>query len=490
MLDNNLRQEIQSHAADLIGPYVPSLRRQGKNLMGRCPFHAESTPSFSLSPERGVFYCFGCGVGGDTLTFLMKLKGLTFPEALEEAAHALGLPLPQRNGNGSSSGPLATAAQTAAEIFQEWLWGKEGQKGREYLHKRGITEETARAFGLGFHPDHPTLLLTALTERGIEPEAAHTLGLLFRKREKWIGGMRGRLIFPICDSQGKVRGFGARSINAQPPKYINSPDSPFFHKGHLLFGFPQAREAMREHKKALIVEGYTDVLALHQAGLRYAVSPLSTSVNRFQLESLRPFADTLTILFDGDQAGKRGITRVFFPTAEAGISVQAAFLPAGEDPDSYLRSHGRGALEETIAHAQRLDTHILESLAAGPDGEKAAREVLHLSSYLNHPIARVAFLQRAEKALDVPPGSLIEAAGIGEEARRQLEKTLCGLLLTVPEVQKRLRSLSPLPLRDPLLKSIAERTLRGEKVSGRLLTEAERLVQALGGFSTPHPPAR
>ena len=490
MLDTNLRQEIRSRATDLISPHIPSLKRQGKNLVGLCPFHQESTPSFSFSPERGVFYCFGCGIGGDALTFLMKLRGFTFPEAVEEAAHTLGLPLPQRNGNGSSGGPLASAAQTAATVFEEWLWGKEGQRGREYLHKRGVTEETAHTFGLGFHPDHPTLLLTTFMERGIKPEDAHVLGVLFRKGENWIGAMRGRLIFPIRDGQGKVRGFGARSINGQNPKYINSPDSPFFHKGHLLFGFPQAREAMHEHKKALIVEGYTDVLTLYQAGLRYTVSPLSTSVSRSQLESLRPFADTLTILFDGDQAGKRAITRVFFPAAEAGISVQVALLPAGEDPDSYLRAHGREALEETIAHAQRLDTYVLEDLAAGPDREKAAREVLHLSSYLNHPIARVAFLQRAEKALDVPPGSLIEAAGIGEEARQQLEKTLCGLLLTVPEVQKRLRSLSSLPLRDPLLKSIAERTLRGEKVSGRLLVEAERLVQALGGISTPHPPAR
>jgi DNA primase len=480
MLDDSLRQTIQDRAAEIIGTLV-DLKRHGKNLLGRCPFHHDVHPSFSVSPEKGLFHCFGCGAGGDVFAFLMRLQGLNFPEAATEAARMLGLPPPPRTQD-SSTADLATAAERATQVFERWLWQPEGAPGRRYLRQRGILAETAKTFRLGFHPDQPTLLVRALASRGVKPETAQTLGLLTRKNNRWVSCMRGRLVFPIQDGQGQVRGFGVRTITKRGPKYLNSPDSPLFHKGQLLYGLTQARPALRERGEALVVEGYVDVLMLHQAGFTHVVSPLSTTVSVSQLSALRPLVKRVVVLFDGDTAGQAAITRIFLPAEESGVRVEVAVLPTGEDPDSYVRGHGRAALDTVLASTKRLDLYVLDQLVRQHPREQAGREMLALAAQLTHPITQLTFLQHAEAALCLPAGSLTEAAGIGHAARQRLEEILCGLLLTVPDVRARLRTVS-LPLRDPQLRALAARALHGESLTGRLTTVGERLAQMVSSGS-------
>jgi DNA primase len=480
MLDDSLRQTIQDRAAEIIGTIV-DLKRHGKNLLGRCPFHNDVHPSFSVSPEKGLFHCFGCGAGGDVFAFLMRLQGLSFPEAVTEAARMLGIPPPPRTRD-SSTADLATAAERATQVFERWLWQPEGAPGRRYLRQRGILAETAKKFRLGFHPDQPTLLVRALASRGVRPETAQALGLLTRKNNRWVSCMRGRLVFPIQDGHGQVRGFGVRTITRRGPKYLNSPDSPLFHKGQLLYGLTQARPALRERGEALLVEGYVDVLMLHQAGCTHVVSPLSTTVSVSQLSALRPLVKRVVLLFDGDAAGQEAITRILLPAEESGVRVEVAVLPTGEDPDSYVRVHGRAALDTLLASTKRLDLYVLDQLVRQHPREQAGREMLALAGQLTHPITQLTFLQLAEATLCLPAGSLTETAGIGHAARQRLEELFCGLLLTVPEVRERLRGVS-LPLRNPHLRALAARALRNEPITGEGAAEAKRLATAVRGVT-------
>ena len=458
LLDEALRQEIQSRAAELIGAQIP-LQRAGKRLMGRCPFHTDTTPSLSVSPQDGLFHCFGCGAGGDALTFLMRFTGLRFPEAVREAARLLGLPLAQADGRARA--PLAAVAETAATCFEAWLWGPDGQPGRAYLHQRGIREETARRFRLGFQPPDPARLVRALTAKGVSLQAAAMLGLLTRQKGQWQGMMGGRLLFPILDAQGQVRGFGARALSSRGPKYLNSPDSPLFHKRQLLYGLAQGRSALREQKAAIVVEGYFDVLALHQAGFHTVVAPLSTTLTQAHLTLLRPCVERVTLLFDGDAAGVRGVMRAIGPAEAADVPIAVATLPPRHDPDSYLSMKSRAALENILAQAQPLAPYVLQQLVAQHGKARAAQETVELSSTFIHPVARLSFLQQAEEVFHFPAGSLLEAAGMGSAARQRLEAILCDLLQTIPAVRQRLRGRA-LPIADPRLRARATQTLQRE----------------------------
>ncbi|NOT56412.1 MAG: DNA primase [Deltaproteobacteria bacterium] len=465
MRDAQLRQTIQARAVEIIGTFV-RLHVHGKNQVGLCPFHADTRPSLSVNAEKGLFHCFGCGVGGDSLTFLMRRKGLTFPEALEEATRLLGLPSPARPHD---AGParLAHAAECATQLFARWLWQAEGEPGQRYLRQRGIHQDTAQTFRLGYHPEHPTALLRALAAHGVSAEEAGALGLATRKGGQWVGCGRGRLIFPITDGWGQVRGFGARALRDHGPKYVNSPDSPLFHKGHLLYGLAQARAALPTRKDALVVEGYLDVLTLHQAGLTATVSPLSTTLSSVQLMTLRSFVARVVLLFDGDPAGQVAMTRVFVPAEESGVPVAVVTLPREHDPDSYVRVHGGPALEALVAQASPLGEYVVRQLAAQYPQERAGREAVTLAERISHPVRQLTFLQQAETYLQFPPGSLSEVMGLGHAARHRLEEILVELVLTIPEVRERLRGVT-LPLRDPRLREVVARALRESEADERL----------------------
>ena len=459
MYDTQLRDTIQTRAVELIGHFI-SLKAQGKHYVGRCPFHDDTHPSLSVSADKGVFHCFGCGAAGDSLAFVMQKTGLAFPEALHEATQLLGLPpptLPQED----LAVPLAHAAEYAARVFAHWLWQATGAPGQRYLQARGITEQTATQFRLGYHPDHPTALLRALTAQGVSMDHAAALGLALRKGDQWVSGFRGRLMFPITDARGQVRGFGARALTDRGPKYLNSPDSPCFHKGQLLYGLALARDAIQHHGEAIVVEGYLDVVMLHQAGLTTTVSPMSATLTAAQLTMLRPLVEQAVLVFDGDPAGQAAMARAFLPAEESSVPVRAVTLSALHDPDSFVRVHGTTALAALIAHAVPLDAFVLQQLATQSAQEQAAREVLALAEQIPNPVRQLLFLQQAEARLQLPAGSLSEVLGIGDTARQQLEETLSALVLTIPEVRTHLHGVM-LPLRNPQLRAVVHRALQQE----------------------------
>ncbi len=485
MLDPVMRDAIQSRAVELLRSYLPSLKPQGRQWVTHCPFHDDATPSFVLSPDKGVFHCHGCKVGGDMLTFVQRFKRLSFPDALSEAVQMLGLALPARKPEDPHITRLAATAETVADIFASWLWHEVGTPARLYLQQRGIAEETARRFRLGFHPDHTTLLLTALAQHELDPDTAQQLGLVTQKHSHWIPVMRGRLIFPICDRAGTVHGFGARALTETPPKYLNSPASPLFHKGRLLYGLPQAIPAIQQAQRALIVEGYLDVLTLHQAGLHHTVAPMAAAFTAEHLSVVRSLAQRVTLLFDGDRAGHDATVRALAPVLNAGLHAEVARLPQGSDPDAYLRRHGAVAFQELLTHAVLLSTFVFDTWRTHSENGTALRNILTLVGQVLDPVARLTLVHEAEHQFRLPPGSVMEAAGIGAAARQQLEDLLCGLLLTVPEVRARLQT-HTLPFSRPALREIATHARRQTPYPQHLTAEARRLASLVG---RRHPPA-
>jgi DNA primase len=492
MLDPIMRDAIQSRAMELLRSYLPSLKPQGRQWVTHCPFHDDATPSFVVSPDKGVFHCHGCKVGGDMLTFVQRFKRLSFLDALAEAAQTLGLPLSARTPQDPRIARLAATAETVADIFASWLWHEVGKPARLYLQQRGIAEETARRFRLGFHPDHATLLLTALAEHDLDPDTAQQLGLLRQKHGHWFALMRGRLIFPICDRAGTVHGFGARALTETPPKYLNSPASPLFHKGRLLYGLPQAIPSIQQEQRALIVEGYLDVLTLYQAGLDHTVAPMATAFTPEQLSVIRSLAQRVTLLFDGDRAGHEATMRALAPVFNAGLHAEVVRLPHGSDPDAYLRCHGAVAFQELLTHAVPLSAFVFDTWRTRSETGTALRNILALVGQVSDPVARLALVHEAEHQFHLPPGSVMEAAGISAVARQQLEDLLCGLLLTVPEVRARLQT-HTLPFSQPALREIATSALRQTPYPQHLTAEVRRLaslVRRRHGRTPRHTPPR
>jgi len=492
MLDPIMRDAIQSRAVELLRSYLPSLKPQGRQWVTHCPFHDDATPSFVVSPDKGLFHCHGCKVGGDMLTFVQQFKRLSFPEALTEAVQVLGLALPARKPEDPHITRLAATAETAADIFASWLWHEVGKPARLYLQQRSITKNTARRFRLGFHPDHAILLLTALAQHELDPDTAQQLGLLRQKHGHWFALMRGRLIFPICDRAGTVHGFGARALTEKPPKYLNSPASLLFHKGRLLYGLLQAIPAIQQAQRTLIVEGYLDVLTLHQAGLHHTVAPMATTLTAEQLSVIRSLTQRVTLLFDGDRAGHEATLRALAPVLNAGLHAEVARLPHGSDPDAYLRRHGAVAFQELLTHAVLLSTFVFDTWRTHSENGTALRNILTLVGQVSDPVARLTLVHEAEQQFRLPPGSVMEAAGIGTAARRQLEDLLCGLLLTVPEVRARLQT-HTLPFSQPALREIATSALRQTPYPRHLTAEVRRLASLVGRrrrLLPRHPPAR
>jgi DNA primase len=379
---------------ELIGR-VANLKRAGVNFKGLCPFHAEKTPSFMVNPKKGIFHCFGCGVGGDAFGFIMRQDRLSFPEAVRALAKVAGVALPEDRGPREDSGreDLYRVMDLAARFYGEALWTTGGQPAREYLTARGIDLEVARRFGLGWAPEGWEALLGVMRGEGATPEALEAAGLVVR-RERGDGvydRFRGRLMFPIRDLQGRVVAFGGRAFGDEPPKYLNSPETPLYTKGHLLYAVDLARPSIRERNRALLVEGYIDCLMAHQHGFGETVAALGTAFTPAQLALLRRSCDEVVAFFDADAAGRKaaeraaellepseaglawGVSRVGAFDANTPFRLKVALLPAGHDPDTFLREHGAAAFAARIEAAGSLLGYALDRTIADPDGATGPR---------------------------------------------------------------------------------------------------------------------
>jgi DNA primase len=347
--------------AELTGRRVKLVRR-GREFVGLCPFHNEKTPSFSVVEDKGFYHCFGCGAHGDAISFLMQSEGLGFLEAVEDLARRANLevPKPTREEHDRTLRimGLQGAVAAACDFFEAALHGPEGRQARQYLEGRGLDEATMRRFRLGFAPDRRDALKRALAER-CAPELLIEAGLL---RLPEGGGesydyFRGRVMFPISDRHGRVIAFGGRVMGEGQPKYLNSPETPLFEKGRVLYGWAEARAAAAREPAAIVVEGYMDVIALHRAGFAAAVAPLGTALTEAQLGELWRLAPEPILCFDGDAAGQRAAARALeraLALLKPGFSLRFATLPAGEDPDTLILRHGAAALRDVLDRAQPL----------------------------------------------------------------------------------------------------------------------------------------
>lgn len=391
----------------LVNEHVP-LKKAGSRYVGLCPFHDEKTPSFGVNEAMGFFHCFGCGKSGDAVTFLREHIGLSFMEAVRYLADALGIPLPEASQQTPQQRRqaqqrkerrtlLAEANEAAAEYFREsFVRASPASVVREYATERGLTEETQRTFSLGFAPEAWDGMVKALIAKGIPLEAAAEVGLVVPKKSGrgHYDRFRNRLMFPVRDATGRVVAFGGRALpepepeapvddeeRRKPAKYINSPESPVYTKGDTLFGLYEARSAIRERKRAIVVEGNIDLLILHQGGFGEAIAPMGTALTEKQLRLASRFAPRLVLMYDGDRAGRAATAKAVELALGEGIGASVVLLPDGDDPDSFLRREGASALREAIDRAIPGLDHLLDEMRAenGLTEEGKARSLSRLA---------------------------------------------------------------------------------------------------------------
>ena len=404
------------------------MKKAGKNYTACCPFHKEKTPSFSVSPDKQFYYCFGCGAGGNALGFIMDHDNLDFPQAVEELAKAAGMEIPREESGRAhkprqpTDSPLYPLLTAAADFYRQALKSHPQRKAAvEYLKGRGLTGEIARDFGLGFAPPGWDNLYKHLSSDTLQQKAMIDAGLLVENAEtgKRYDRFRDRVMFPIRDSRGRIIAFGGRVLGDDKPKYLNSPETPVFHKGQELYGLFEARKNNRNLDEIIVVEGYMDVIALAQQGLRNAVATLGTATSEEHMKRLFRVVPNVLFCFDGDQAGRNAAWRALEATLSSlqdGRRARFLFLPEGEDPDTLVRSEGTDAFRARInQHAQPLADYFFQQLTeeADPRSLEGKAHMATLAAPLidKVPGANLKSLMRMR---------LLEITGLSGEAVSQL----------------------------------------------------------------------
>ena len=431
---------------DLVSRFV-NLRKAGQNWKGLCPFHMEKTPSFMVNPKKGIFHCFGCGVGGDAFGFLMRQDKLSFPEAVRALAKQAGVALPEERGSAGERGreELLRTMELAWRFYVDKLWKPGGEQARQYLAQRGIDPEVARRFGLGLAPEGWEGLQSFMRSEKVTDDALVAAGLAIPRegRAGVYDRFRGRLLFAIRDLQGRVVAFGGRAFGDEQPKYLNSPETSLYVKGNLLYAADLARPAIQAKNRALLVEGYVDCLMAHQHGFTETVAALGTAFTPAQLGLLKRYCDDAILFFDADAAGSRAAERaeeLLEPTGSSmawavnrtgalessgALRLRVALLPAGHDPDTFLRTSGAAAFEERIGAARSLLSYALDRAIIDPEGATGPR-------------ARTSAFARAALML-AKVGDAQEAAQLSREAAQKLGVDATQLWIEAQRLQTALR---------------------------------------------------
>ncbi len=416
-IKNRIRDRVD--IADIVGQHV-SLRRAGQNLVGLCPFHQEKSPSFSVSPSKQMFYCFGCKSGGDVFTFLAKITGATFPEVLRELGDKVGIVVEESSAERVQRGQahrIEEINRASMTWFQANLRDLQiGATAREYLNRRGIQQSTVDSFQIGVSSSEWDGLFKFLSRKGFSPSEIMAAGLGSPRPNGngYYDKFHGRLMFTITDLRKRVVGFGGRVLGDRTPKYLNSPDTLLFKKGQTLFAFDQAREAIVRARTVIVVEGSFDAIALHQAGLAHTVATLGTSLTAEHIQTLRRFADQVVLLFDPDAAGVRAALRGLDLFVNSGLSVKVVTLPVGEDPDTFVRKEGAEAFARLKAAAPSLlDYALNHTVKQADDGSLESRirgvdEVLRILQKSEHPIERQERIKVVAERLGISEARLIE----------------------------------------------------------------------------------
>jgi DNA primase len=506
--------EVRDRASivEVVSDYV-TLKKAGRNYMGLCPFHAEKTPSFTVSAEKGIYHCFGCQTGGSVFDFLMRYEHLTFPEAVERVAKRYGLVIehaerPGMAGRAGETENLYRINERAAANYERMLWTHaEAKQALRYLNSRGVDEATARRFMMGYAPQGGSGLVDVLNREKLSLKDAVRLGLVGqRSPQQFHEKFFARIIFPITNAAGKIVGFGGRVVRQGLPKYLNSSETPLFHKGSTLYGLYQARDGIRQNDRVVVVEGYLDVVALSQSGLSYAVATLGTALTVNHVRALARYTQNIIALFDGDDAGRKAAARSFEVFIEAGLLGRAAFLPAGEDPDTFVRARGKAAVEELLAHAVPLADYYFSWLeerhGSGLEGKsRTAAEISRIVAKLTNAFEVDLLVRRAvdrlgirEELLRRPPprpqgATPAPAAPTPANPPHHAERALLALMMRFASVARAVEQETEIrQWIDPQWKSLVDVVLsewqeRGEvdvfRVSQKLPAELSSAISAL-----------
>jgi len=425
---------------DVVSEYV-QLRRAGRSYTGLCPFHNERSPSFSVSSDRQLFHCFGCGAGGTVIRFTMDIEGLSFTESVQILAERANLMLPFELDNTSSSISgqtgnmnqlMSDAHDLAAKYYNYILMNTAtGVQALTYLEERGISNQTMIDFQLGYSPNSPDTLIKFLQRRGFETSFLIEAGLGVAVGSTVMDRFRDRVMIPIADARGKVMAFGGRLIHGENgPKYLNSPESPIFHKGKMLFNQHAARKAIRSKKTAVLLEGYMDVVAAWQAGVQHAVASLGTSFTAEQANLLKRYCSRIVIAYDGDRAGIAATERALTIAKEVGLEVRIAPLPNGQDPDDFVRAQGASAFVRLLNHEIVTGVQfLLQQLRANATFHNASgrndflRQALDILGEYASPIERESELRRLSSEYNVSLDTLMQEArgrlSVKDDARKE-----------------------------------------------------------------------
>ncbi len=405
---------------EIVSQYLP-LKRSGRNFKALCPFHNEKTPSFTVSPEKQIFHCFGCGAGGDVFSFVMRKENMTFPEAVRYLARRANVRLPEADPRAASRREkLYELHQMAAEFYH---WGltksRAGERAREYLQSREFSPETIAAFGLGYAQPGWESFLNRAQKKDYPEELLVEAGLVIR-REKGGGGydrFRNRLMIPVRDVRGRPIAFGGRVLDDSLPKYINSPQTPLFHKGSVLFGLDRARAPIGKAGEAIIGEGYFDVIRAHQEGMENMVCSQGTAFTGVQAQVLKRYTDKVVVAFDSDQAGTAAALKGLAVFLEKNFEVRIALLPPGEDPDSFIRRNSAPAFRELAAAGPPLLDFKLDWLCRNFDIStdrgrlEVSREMLESISQIENAVLRETYGRKLAERLGVSPRAVWEEFG-------------------------------------------------------------------------------
>lgn len=411
--DDSKIEEIKSRVdiVELASEYL-TLKKAGRNYLGLCPFHQEKTPSFTVNREKQIFYCFGCGEGGNVITLLMKIANKSFPEAVKQLAEKTGVVLPVRmfgregGEKDSLRDEIIQLNLRAAQQFARNLSSPAGQVARDYLQKRSVTDETVKQFRLGYVPDTWRSLTDYMEASGLSLQLAEQAGLVVAGKEgRFYDRFRGRLIFPIENIFGEIIAFGGRILGEGEPKYLNSPESPVYTKGKNLYGLVRAREAIRQSGFCLIVEGYFDAISLWNAGVRNVVATLGTALTRDHLELLRRYTQDVVALFDPDEAGRKALDRSLELFLGAKMHARALVLPGGCDPDDYIKKFGKEKLEELIAAAPAISDYYIDNVLGDgrtfEENRDLVRTAMEFVGKIGDEIEKNLFIKRIAERLGI-----------------------------------------------------------------------------------------
>jgi len=448
MIPDEKVQEVREKASivEVVSDYV-GLKKSGVNYLGLCPFHSEKTPSFNVNPAKGIYHCFGCGVGGDSVSFVMRMEGLSFPEAVRFLARRVGIVIPEQ--------PLTHAEkrivdereviynlyELASRFYERVLWdAAAGQQARLYLEKRGVNRDIARAYRLGFAPDSWETLARYLDKSKVSLETAEKAGLV-KKRERggYYDCFRNRLLFPITDSRGRPIGFGGRVLDDSLPKYLNSPETAVYRKSEVLFGLGMAKQAIREKGAVFIVEGYFDHLALFRSGVPNVVATCGTALTGSHLKLVRRFADKAYLLFDADGAGKKATVRAMEIFLEEGFPAQVVQMPEGEDPDTYLGKYGVESFMGLVSGALPVFEFFFRDLCRQSDIASVQGKITILDELVPRlrkiadSVERDLYVREIARVLSIEEGLVWRKLGIVRHSRGE----------AVPRQERRKRGYGP-----------------------------------------------